>query len=95
MRRLIVVIEADPESSERAVEGLRLSVGLALAENAVRVILKGAAAVLADPTPGSFPGSRRVEEFLKALRELGAEVAAGQLTLGAARDADVVIRWGE
>ncbi len=95
MRRVIVVIGADPGRSERAVEGLRLSVGLALAENAVRVILEGAAEALADPTPGGFPGSRRAVEFLAALRELGAEVGAGQLTLKAARDADAVIRWGE
>ena len=95
MRRVIVIIGADPELSDRAMEGLRLSVGLALAENAVHVILEGTAAVLADPTPGRFPGSRRAEEFLAALRELGAKVGAGQLTLQAARDADTVIRWGD
>ena len=95
MRRVIVVIGADPGISDRAVEGLRLGVGLALAENSVRVVLEGAAAALADPTPGSFPGSRRAGEFLEALRDLGAEVGAGRLTLEAARDADAIIRWGE
>ena len=68
--------------------------GLALAENAVEVIFEGAAAEPADSAPGSSPGSRRAGEFLGALRELGAVVGAGRLTLEAARDADTVSRWG-
>jgi hypothetical protein len=94
MRRVVVVITADPAKSNRALEGLRLSVGLALAENTVRVVLEGPAAALADPSPGSFPGSRSAEEYLDALRELEAEVEVGELPLQAARSADAVIRWG-
>jgi hypothetical protein len=95
MRRVVVVIGADPEKSLRAVEGLRMSVGLALAENRVKVYLPGAAAARSGGFPGSDPASRRAGEFLGALRELGAEVRQGEATLAEIRGADAVIRWGE
>ena len=70
-----------------------MSVGLALAENEVRVILTRESRALADGSSRGLPGTRRAEEFLDALRDLGATVAAGEFSQRDVRKADVVIRW--
>lgn len=95
MRRVLIVIHADPEESGRALEGLRMSVGLALAGNGVEVVLQGAASGLLDDAGVGAPAHRRAGEFLSALRDLGGAARCGEFSLGDARRAEVVIRWGE
>jgi len=72
-----------------------MSVGLALAENDVEVVLQGAAVSLMDDAGRGVPAARRAGEFLGALRELGGTARRGRFSLEDARQADVVIRWGE
>ena len=93
MRRVLVVIEADPHATERALEGLRMGVGLTLAENRVTVLLAGDGKRLLDPEREAFGDWPRAREYLDALRQQGVEVQAGGSALRAGRKADVVIRW--
>ncbi len=95
MRHVLVIIHADSEGSCRVAEGLRMSVGMALAGNDVEVVLQGAAASLIDAPDRGLPGARRAREFLGALRELGGAARPGNFSLAEARKANVVIRWGE
>ena len=95
MRRVLVVIEADPHSTERAVEGLRMSVGLTLAENRVTVLLVGDGQRLLEPESEAFEDWHRARGYLESLRTQGAEIRAGGPIMPAAREADVVIRWDE
>ncbi|MHC4472641.1 MAG: hypothetical protein ACYS99_16955 [Planctomycetota bacterium] len=95
MRRVLIVVEADPRDSPRALEGLRMSVGLTLAENRVEVLARGAGKRLLEPGREAFPDHLRAREYLAALRAQGAVVSSGRAVLAAAREADVVIRWDE
>lgn len=95
MRRVLVVIEADPRDSPRALEGLRMSVGLTLSENRVEVLARGGGERLLEPGREAFPEHLRAREYLAALRTQGAVVSSGGSVLAAAREADVVIRWDE
>lgn len=83
----LVVIEGDPSANDRALEGLRMSVGLTLAVQHVTVVLEGpAAALLRTGAPGA-----RV--YLDALARQGARVTAGPWPAEGLRSADAVIRW--
>jgi hypothetical protein len=95
-RRVLVVVDADPRISDRAVEALRMSVGVAVAENRVRVLLGAAAAGFLDPaTAVTLPGAARARGFLDALASLGAEVVRNADPADLAADSDVVLRWTE
>lgn len=93
MRDVLVVVAADPRESARALEGLRMSVGLALAGNRVRVCLEEAARPLAEPERYAFPAWPDAADYLAALRDLGGEIADGGGWLAGAGAARVVIRW--
>jgi hypothetical protein len=90
---VLVIVAADPTRSERALEGLRMSIGLALAENRVRLLLEGDGRVLAEPARHAFPGWANALEHLRAFRRLGGEVLAEGDVLSEAAKARVVIRW--
>jgi hypothetical protein len=95
LRRVLVVIDADPRHSDRAVEGLRMSVGLTLSENSVRLLARGEGRRLLKPEREAFPDCLLARDYLRALEGQGAEVIAGVNILLEAREADVVIRWRE
>ncbi|MEN8150571.1 MAG: hypothetical protein ABFS86_12165 [Planctomycetota bacterium] len=90
-KRVLVVVDVDPRASDRAVEALRMSVGLAAADNDVRVVLQSGAEALAGPERTSLPGGARATAFLDALERLGAHIETGEDTDRAG--ADVLIRW--
>jgi ornithine carbamoyltransferase len=84
-RRVLVVVATNPAESPRAIEALRMSVGIAVMDHRVKVLLR---------KPEAYPGHREAVRYLETLRELGAEVSSSEDPTEAARDADVVIRWG-
>jgi len=93
MREVLVVVDADPRASGRAVEALRMSVGLTLSDSRVRILLSGEAERLLRHEAGGFPDHLRAGEYLKTLATAGVEVGPGEDVLEAARVADVVLRW--
>lgn len=95
MRNVLVVIEADPARSERALEALRMSVGLTLGGNRVRILLSKGGSGLSDPAGQAFPDWPVAESHLRAFREVGGTVSEGPGTLEDLAAADVVIRWTE
>jgi len=94
-KRVLVVVDADPRTSDRAIEALRMSVGIAAAENAVRVVLAGDAGLLLAAEREGLPGGARAAGFLDALERLGAEVGGDGDLPGRLLEADEVVRWTE
>jgi len=93
MRSVLVLIAADPGRSPRALEALRMGVGLALAENRVSVAFDPAAGRSDPPSLGAFGEYHRAEEYLAALAALGGEAVRGDDLPARLREAEVVIRW--
>ena len=90
-KRALVVVDVDPRSSDRAVEALRMSLGVAAATNDVTVVLRGEAVALTGPERNALPGGARAAGFLDGLERLGVRVETGEdVDLTAA---DAVIRW--
>ena len=87
---MLVITDADPRASDRALESLRMAVGLASGGLSVAFRAQGPARALLDPSASAFPDWRRAEEYLAALASLGGTTGADD---GAAPD--VVIRWSE
>ena len=92
-RRVLVVVDADPRASDRALQALRMSVGVALAENDVRILLTGEAVRLLTPECAALPGGARAVGFLEALERLGVEVLRDGDPAELVREADAVVRW--
>jgi predicted peroxiredoxin len=93
-KRVLVVVEATPgSSSSRALEALRMSVGVAAAENDVRVLLTGDATRYLDPFGATVPGGVRATGFLDALERLGAEVIRDGDPAEHLGATDVMVRW--
>jgi len=92
-RRVLVVVDADPQASDRALQALRMSVGVALAENDVRVLLTGEAVRLLTPGCAALPGGARAIGFIEALERLGVEVLRDGNPADLVGEADVVMRW--
>lgn len=68
-RSVVVLIRSDPETSPRAVEGVRIALGLASGEHAVEVILTGRAPLLLTPDTDTFVDGEMAEKFLSTLQE--------------------------
>ncbi|MCG3115325.1 MAG: DsrE family protein [Candidatus Manganitrophus sp. SA1] len=68
-RSVVVLIQSDPETSHRAVEGIRIALGLASGEHAVEVILTGRAPLLLTPDTDTFVDGEMAGKFLSTLQE--------------------------
>ena len=67
-----VVIREDPRKTHRAVEALRIALGLAAGENPVTVVLLGEAVRLLGSELEDVIDAELLEKHLPALKELGA-----------------------
>ena len=94
-KRVLVVVEADPGTSSRALEALRMSVGVAVAENDVRVLLTGDSGQFLDPGGAGLPGGARAVGLIEALERLGAEVIRDGDPAEHIGAADATVRWTE
>jgi sulfur relay (sulfurtransferase) DsrF/TusC family protein len=68
-RSIIVLIRSNPETSHRAVEGIRIALGLASGEHAVDVILTDRARLLLTPDTDALVDGEMAEKFLSTLQE--------------------------
>jgi len=94
-KRVLVVVDVTPGTSLRVLSALRMSVGVAVAENDVRVLLTGGSAQYLDPIRSGLPGGARAVGFLEALGSLGAEVIRDGDPEEHIGVADMVVRWTE
>lgn len=68
-RSVVILIRSNPESSPRAVEGVRIALGLASGEHEVEVILTGRAPLLLTPDTDGLIDGEMAEKFLSTLQE--------------------------
>ena len=95
VKDVLVCISADPRTSKRAVEGLRMSVGLTLAPNRVRILLEEPATLLLRPREAGLPGAEMVLSYLEALSLAEVEVLTAGDFPSLLASAETVIRWDE
>jgi hypothetical protein len=93
MKRVLVIVAADPRRSDRALEGLRMSAGVALANNEVEVAMTGEARRYLGSECASLPEGGRAVNLLGALAELGARVESRDVAAEEFPAYDVVVRW--
>ena len=86
-------MDADPGTSSRALEALRMTVGLTLGANRVEVILTGKGERLLEPEQHAFEDYRRAREYLQVLDDAGVRIRTGVEPLEATEAAEVVVRW--
>jgi hypothetical protein len=68
---VVVLISADPRTSHRAFEAMRIGVGIVAGENAVTFVLAGPAAHLLDTDTDDLVDGDDVAKFRASLRGLG------------------------
>jgi hypothetical protein len=93
MKKVLVIVTADPRASDRALEGLRMSAGVALANNSVEVALAGEATRYLGAECAALPEGGRAANLLGALAELGIRVEARDVSAADLPRYDVVVRW--
>jgi len=87
---VLVIVDTAFEDSDRFLEALRMGVGLALAENRVRVqFLREAIRAVRECDP-----TTEAAKQLDALDELGVVRIAGGDAEGEIPGSEVVLRWG-
>ncbi len=69
--RVVVVIREDPFKSHRAVEALRIALGLSAGENPVTIVLLDGAPALLGPESDEIVDADTLEKHLPVLKELG------------------------
>jgi predicted peroxiredoxin len=70
-RPVLVIISEDPRTSHRANEAMRIALGLVAGENAVSVVLAGAAVHLLDEDTDDLVDGDDIAKFRAALKKLG------------------------
>lgn len=68
---VIVLISADPRSSHRANEAMRIGLGIVSGENAVTLVLTGAGVHLLDGDPDALVDGDDIAKFRASLKALG------------------------
>ena len=68
---VLVVITADPRSSHRAFEAMRIGVGVVAGENQVTFVLRGPAVHLLDGDTDDLVDGDEIAKFRESLRRLG------------------------
>jgi hypothetical protein len=68
---VLVVIAADPRSSHRAFEAMRIGIGVVAGENAVTFVLRGPAVHLLDADTDDLVDGDDIAKFRDSLKRLG------------------------
>jgi len=82
-KRVSVVIRRAPIGTVRTAEALRMSVGLTLGDNAVRVVFAGDGVYALLPTAPETVGAQELAKPIETLRQLGHELVAERESLAA------------
>jgi sulfur relay (sulfurtransferase) DsrF/TusC family protein len=67
---VVVVIREDPQKSHRAVEALRIALGLGTGENPLSVILLGQAPLMISEEPEDIVDGEIMEKYLPSFKHL-------------------------
>ena len=67
---VVVVIREDPQKSHRAVEALRIALGLSTGENPLSVILLGQAPLMISEEPEDVVDGEIMEKYLPSFKHL-------------------------
>jgi sulfur relay (sulfurtransferase) DsrF/TusC family protein len=67
---VVVVIREDPQKSHRAVEALRIALGLSTGENPLSVILLGQAPLMISEEPEDVMDGEIMEKYLPSFKHL-------------------------
>jgi sulfur relay (sulfurtransferase) DsrF/TusC family protein len=67
---IIVVIREDPQKTHRAVEALRIALGLSTGENPLSVVLLGRAALLVSEDTEEIVGGEILDTYLPSFKHL-------------------------
>lgn len=67
---VVVVIREDPQKSHRAVEALRIALGLSTGENPLSVILLGQASLMISEEPEDIVDGEIMEKYLPSFKYL-------------------------
>ncbi|MSR24431.1 MAG: hypothetical protein EXR96_05010 [Nitrospiraceae bacterium] len=67
---VVVVIREDPQKSHRAVEALRIALGLSTGENPLSVILLGQAPLMISEDPEDIIDGEIMEKYLPSFKHL-------------------------
>ncbi len=67
---VIVVIREDPQKTHRAVEALRIALGLSTGENPLSVVLLGQAPLLISEAPEDIVDGEILEKYLPSFKHL-------------------------
>jgi len=68
---IVVVIREDPRKTHRAVEALRIALGLSTGENPMTVVLLGQAPLLISEDPEDLEDAEILEKYLPSFKHLG------------------------
>lgn len=67
---IVVVIREDPHKTHRAVEALRIALGLGTSENPLSVVLLGQAPLLISQAPEDIVDGEVLEKYLPSVKHL-------------------------
>jgi sulfur relay (sulfurtransferase) DsrF/TusC family protein len=67
---IVVVIREDPQKSHRAVEALRIALGLSTGENPLSVVLLGQAPLMISKEPEDIVDGEIMEKYLPSFKHL-------------------------
>ena len=67
---VVVVIREDPQKSHRAVEALRIALGLSTGENPLSVVLLGQASLMISEEPEDIVDGEIMEKYLPSFKYL-------------------------
>jgi sulfur relay (sulfurtransferase) DsrF/TusC family protein len=67
---VVVVIREDPQKSHRAVEALRIALGLSTGENPLSVVLLGQAPLMISEDPEDIVDGEIMEKYLPSFKHL-------------------------
>lgn len=68
--RIAVVVRENPQKSHRAVEALRIALGLSTGENPLTVVLLGQAPLLISREPEDIVDGENLEKYLPSFKQL-------------------------
>ncbi len=68
---ILVLISADPKTTHRANEALRIALGILAGENDVTIVLRGDAAAILDADPDDLVDGDDIGRHLATLKKLG------------------------
>ena len=83
---VLVVIAADPRSSHRAFEAMRIGVGVVAGENEVTFVLRGPAVHLLDADTDDLVDGDDIARFRESLKRLGVTFHVEEDAIPADRD---------